>query len=67
MRTRYTILFFADTLLLIGLSYLFLHKLDHKASPGALALIFCGIVASIFFLVRLLIGYLKQPSDHDRR
>jgi hypothetical protein len=67
MRTRYTILFFADTLLLIGFSYLFLHKLDQGASPGVLALIFCGIAVSIFLLVRLLISYLRQPSDRDRR
>jgi hypothetical protein len=67
MRTRYTILFFTETLLLIGLSYLFLHKLDQGASSGLLVLIFCGITASIFLLVRLLIGYLRQPSDRERR
>jgi hypothetical protein len=67
MRTRYTILFFSDTLVLIGLSYLFLHKLDQRASAGALVLIFSGIVVSIFLLVRLLISYIRQPSDRERR
>ena len=67
MRTRYTILFFADTLLLIGLYYLFLHKLDQGSSPGALVLIFSGIVASIFLLVRLLITYIRHPSDRGRK
>ena len=67
MRTRYTILFFADTLLLIGLYYLFLHKLDQGASPAVLVLIFSGIVASIFLLVRLLISYIRHPSDRGRK
>lgn len=67
MRTRYTILFFVNTLLLLGLSYLFLHKLDQGASSGALILICSGIVASIFLLVRLLISYIRQPSDRERR
>jgi DMSO/TMAO reductase YedYZ heme-binding membrane subunit len=67
MRMRYTILFFADTLLLIVLSYLFLRKLDQGASPAVLVLTFSGIVASIFLLVRLLISYIRQPTDRERR
>jgi hypothetical protein len=67
MRTRYTILFFGDTLLLIGLYYLFLHKLDQGSSPVALILIFSGIVVSIFLLVRLLISYIRHPSDRGRK
>jgi hypothetical protein len=67
MRTRYTILFFTETLLLIGLSYLFFHKMDQGASPGALVLIISGIIASIFLLVRLLISFVRQPSDRDRK
>jgi len=61
MRTLYTILFFLDTLVLGCLTYLFLHKLDHCGSVGALVLIFSGIVACIIILVVLLIRYLKQP------
>ena len=67
MRTRYTILFFGDTLLLIGLYYLFLHKLDQGSSPVVLILIFSGIVVSIFLLVRLLISYIRHPSDRGRK
>jgi hypothetical protein len=67
MKTLYTILFFADTLLLVCLSYLFLHKLDHRSPAGALVLIFLGIVASISLLVVLLKTYLKQPSEKDHR
>jgi hypothetical protein len=64
---RYTILFFAYTLLLIGLSYLFLRKLDQGASPVVLVLTFSGIVVSIFLLVRLLISYIREPNDRERR
>jgi hypothetical protein len=67
MRALYTILFFVNTLLLVGLTYLFLHKLDQRAPPVAMGLIFAGIVASIFLLVRLLRSYLRLPSDRERR
>lgn len=67
MRALYTILFFADTLLLVCLSYFFLHKLDQCSPAGALVLIFLGIVASIFLLAVLLKKYLKQPGGKDRR
>jgi hypothetical protein len=67
MKTIYTILFFADTLLLVCLTYLFLHKLDHCGPAGALVLIFLGIVASIFLLVVILKTYLNQPSGKGRR
>jgi hypothetical protein len=59
MKTLYTILFFANTLLLVCLSFLFLHTLDQCGSAGASVLIFLGIVASIFLLVVLLKAYLK--------
>lgn len=63
MRTLYTILFFGNTLLLVCLSYLFLQKLDHGGSAGALILTFLGIAASILLLGSLIKTYLKQPSD----
>ncbi|HEX9514187.1 MAG TPA: hypothetical protein VF939_27030 [Puia sp.] len=59
MKTLYTILFFADSLLLMCLSYLFLHKLDNNSPAGVLVLIFSGIVTSIFLLVLLLRRYIK--------
>ena len=60
MRTLYTILFFADTLLLLSLSYLFLRKLDSGSSAGVLVLIFSGMIASIFMLILLLRNYIKR-------
>ena len=60
MRTLYTILFFADTLLFLCLSYLFLHKLDTGGSVGIMALIFAGVIASIFLLILLLRNYFKR-------
>jgi drug/metabolite transporter (DMT)-like permease len=67
MRTLYTILFFADTVSLACLSFLFLHNFDQGAPAGLLALIFAAIVASILLLVFLLKGYIKLPSDKEPR
>ena len=67
MRTLYTILFFADTLLLTCLTYFFLRELDDGGAIGALVLIFPGMIASIFLLVVLLKSYIKQPSDKEQR
>ncbi|MES1159810.1 MAG: hypothetical protein ABUM51_03570 [Bacteroidota bacterium] len=60
MRILYTILFFADTLLFLSLSYLFLHKLDTGGSVGTMALIFAGIIASIALLILLLRNYFRR-------
>jgi hypothetical protein len=67
MRYLYTILFFADTLLFLYLSFLFLLKCDNGASPGTLVLIFSGIVISIFLLTLLLRAYLKLPPGKHRQ
>ena len=61
MRPLYTILFFTDTLIFLGLSFLFLHKYDNGGSPWLLALIALGLVISILLLVLLLKRYLKLP------
>jgi hypothetical protein len=67
MRFLYTILFFADTLLFLGLSFLFLRKCDNGTSTGTLVLIFSGIVISIFLLTLLLRAYLTLPPDKRRQ
>jgi hypothetical protein len=59
LRTLYTILFFADTVLLACLSFLSLHKLDQGGPAKILTLIFAGIIASILLLVYLLKKYIK--------
>ncbi|HVV06776.1 MAG TPA: hypothetical protein VHC96_21240 [Puia sp.] len=65
MRSLYTILFFADTILLICLSWIFLQKIDSGGKTWVLILIFSGIVASIFLLIFLLINYVKQPPRRN--
>ena len=67
MKYLYTILFFTDTLLFLYLSFLFLRKCDNGTSPGALVLIFSGIVISIFLLTLLLRSYLSLPPGKHRR
>jgi hypothetical protein len=66
MKIIYTILFFADTLLLVFLSYLFMQKIDTGGNEAVLVLIFVGIVASILLLGFLLRSYIKQPPDQRR-
>ena len=65
MRYLYTILFFADTLIFLCLAYLLFRKCDSSSSYRTLALIFLGVVISIFLLILLLRAYLRLP--HDRR
>ena len=60
MKTLYTILFFADTLVLVCLSYLLLHKFDNGSSIGTMISIFSGIAASIFLLIFLLKKYIGR-------
>jgi predicted permease len=67
LRALYTILFFADTVLLACLSFLSLRKLDQGGPAKILTLIFAGIIASILLLVYLLKKYIKLPSDKERR
>jgi hypothetical protein len=65
MRYFYTIFFFADTLILLCLSYLFFRKCDGGGSSSILVLIFAGIAASILLLALLLRNYLRLPQ-HKR-
>jgi len=61
MRNLYTILFFADTILLVCLSYLFLQDIDNGSKAWVLILTFSGIAASIIVMVFLLSRYIKHP------
>ena len=61
MKTVYIILFFVDTLVLIGLSFLFLRLIDHGIGLHKLVFGFVvtGILASIGLLVFFLDRYTK--------
>lgn len=66
MRILYTILFFADTILLVFLTYIFLQRFDLGGNLWAAVLILAGIVICIFLLVLLLRSYIKQPPGRWR-
>jgi len=63
MKIIYTILFFADTLLLIVLSYTFFKLMDSKIDGIVLALMVIAIVICIFMLIHFLNKYIKIPSS----
>jgi heme/copper-type cytochrome/quinol oxidase subunit 4 len=63
MKTLFTILFFADTLLLIGLSYFFLKMMDNGGHGWTLIAILSAIVGSIILLVFFFRRYIKLPPD----
>jgi hypothetical protein len=67
MKFIYTILFFVDTVLLVGLFFLFLEDIDNGSKGLTLILILSGIAASILTMIFLLRSYIKQPpgSDHE--
>jgi len=66
MKIIYTILFFADTLLLIVLSYTFFELMDSRIDGIVLALMVIAIVICIFMLIHFLNKYVKIPSSEER-
>jgi hypothetical protein len=61
MKILYTILFFADTILLVFLAYIFLQRFDTGGSLWQVMLIMAGIVGCIILLVLLLRSYIRRP------
>ena len=67
MKIIYTILFFADTLLLVVLAYTFFQLMDNRMDTIILAMIIIAIVICIFMLVHFLFQYIKIPSSENRK
>ena len=65
MKIIYTILFFADTLLLMILAFLLLKMIDNGINAGKLIIMLIGISLSIILLVYFLRLYLKAPSSNS--
>ena len=63
MKTLYTILFFACTILFFFLTYIFLQRFESGSSLSMMMLIMAGIAACILFLVLLLKSYVNQPPE----
>jgi hypothetical protein len=61
MRILYTILFFADTILFVFLTYIFLQRFESGSNLSMMVLIMSGITASVLLLSLLLKRYIKQP------
>jgi len=60
MKTLYTILFFADTILFIFLTYIFLQRFESGSDLSMMMFITTGMAACVLFLVFLLKSYIKQ-------
>jgi hypothetical protein len=67
MKIIYTILFFADTTLLVVLAYTFFQLMDSKMDTIILAMMIIAIVICIFMLVHFLFQYIKIPSSENRK
>ncbi len=67
MKTLYTILFFADMLALIKISFLFLANIDTGQHFFLLLILLAGMATSIAFLIYLLSAYINLPSTHRQR
>jgi hypothetical protein len=59
MRTLYTILFFADTILFVFLTYIFLQRFESGSNLSMMMLIVAGMAACILLLAFLLKSYIK--------
>lgn len=66
MKILYTILFFADTMMLITVAYLFLHLSDGGMSVELFMLLSIALLACIAILILVLVHYLKLPSKSAR-
>jgi hypothetical protein len=66
MKILYTILFFADTMMLILVAYLFLHLSDGGMSVELFMLLSIALLACILILILVLVHYLKLPSKSPR-
>jgi len=64
MRTIYTILFFADTIALIKLSYLFLSNIDTGSHFIFLLVLLAGMAFSIALLIYFLSAYINLLPAH---
>jgi hypothetical protein len=67
MKKAFILFFSLDMLALIGLTYLFLQKIDNGGRPRLLVLIFLGIVLSIFLLIVFFRGYIRQSSGARKK
>lgn len=66
MKTLLTILFFADTLVLIVLSFFLLKMLDAGVGAGRLTFLLVVYAGCIFLLGYLLFRYMNLPPDKKR-
>ncbi|HEY5406045.1 MAG TPA: hypothetical protein VIJ92_03120 [Ginsengibacter sp.] len=66
MKIVYTILFFADTLLLIVLTYAFFKLMDSSIDRFVLAMMVIAIAICIFMLIHFLNQYIKIPSSENK-
>ena len=64
MKIIYTVLFFADTIVLLILAFLFFKLVDAGTSATPIILLFSGIVCSSAILVYLLFKYIKIPPPN---
>jgi len=60
MRTLYTILFFADTILFVFLTYIFLQRFESGSDLSMMMLITAGMATCVLLLALLLKKYIKQ-------
>jgi uncharacterized membrane protein len=63
MKIIYTILFFANTVLLMFLAFLLLRMIDNGIKAGELFIMLLSISVSICFLIFFLRRYLKFPNS----
>jgi hypothetical protein len=61
MKMLFTILFFADTMLLAGLTYWLLKRMDSGEHGWPLIALLSGITGSILLLIFFFYRYLKLP------
>lgn len=67
MKVVFTILFFADTIALVVLTYLLLHLIDAGKSGATIVEITAGMLLSIFLMILFVYRYLKTSGTTGRK
>ncbi|RYG06093.1 MAG: hypothetical protein EOO02_01730 [Chitinophagaceae bacterium] len=67
MKVVFTILFFADTIALVVLTYLLLHLIDAGKSGTTIIEITGGMLLSIFLMILFVYRYLKTSGSSGRK
>ena len=65
MKAKFIILFIADTILIILLTYLCLYEIDRHALPGVVLILIGMAMVAVYLLFRLYLRYIRSFPENS--